>query len=168
MIRRPPRSTRTDTLFPYTTLFRSCRIGGIRGGHDLTQIVARQVDRIEAFRPAEPLVVARRLPPEHEHPAVGRPGRTLVQVAFGQQPLAAAVGAHDADMKPAAELLGEGDQVAARRPDRSRIAPAIEADASHVAAIDVHYVELRTAAPVGVENDLIGRAQSRESRGQAV
>src|SRR3546814_16312632 len=28
MIRRPPRSTRTDTLFPYTTLFRSsCAIG---------------------------------------------------------------------------------------------------------------------------------------------
>src|SRR3546814_10893031 len=25
MIRRPPRSTRTDTLFPYTTLFRSRR-----------------------------------------------------------------------------------------------------------------------------------------------
>src|SRR3546814_21128315 len=37
MIRRPPRSTRTDTLFPYTTLFRSvlkARIGeyvGARG-----------------------------------------------------------------------------------------------------------------------------------------
>src|SRR3546814_6071960 len=27
MIRRPPRSTRTDTLFPYTTLFRSYSIG---------------------------------------------------------------------------------------------------------------------------------------------
>src|SRR3546814_10945465 len=27
MIRRPPRSTRTDTLFPYTTLFRSFRVG---------------------------------------------------------------------------------------------------------------------------------------------
>src|SRR3546814_18231258 len=27
MIRRPPRSTRTDTLFPYTTLFRSPRGG---------------------------------------------------------------------------------------------------------------------------------------------
>src|SRR3546814_8066640 len=25
MLRRPPRSTRTDTLFPYTTLFRSIR-----------------------------------------------------------------------------------------------------------------------------------------------
>src|SRR3546814_12712431 len=28
MIRRPPRSTRTDTLFPYTTLFRS-RLGRV-------------------------------------------------------------------------------------------------------------------------------------------
>src|SRR3546814_2014130 len=28
MIRRPPRSTRTDTLFPYTTLFRSDDAGG--------------------------------------------------------------------------------------------------------------------------------------------
>src|SRR3546814_6195751 len=27
MLRRPPRSTRTDTLFPYTTLFRSRLIG---------------------------------------------------------------------------------------------------------------------------------------------
>src|SRR3546814_216093 len=27
MIRRPPRSTRTDTLFPYTTLFRSAPCG---------------------------------------------------------------------------------------------------------------------------------------------
>src|SRR3546814_7519150 len=27
MIRRPPRSTRTDTLFPYTTLFRSAADG---------------------------------------------------------------------------------------------------------------------------------------------
>src|SRR3546814_6614278 len=26
MIRRPPRSTRTDTLFPYTTLFRSAEL----------------------------------------------------------------------------------------------------------------------------------------------
>src|SRR3546814_1936543 len=29
MIRRPPRSTRTDTLFPYTTLFRSLLDDGI-------------------------------------------------------------------------------------------------------------------------------------------
>src|SRR3546814_15908971 len=29
MIRRPPRSTRTDTLFPYTTLFRSADLRDI-------------------------------------------------------------------------------------------------------------------------------------------
>src|SRR3546814_2364215 len=36
MIRRPPRSTRTDTLFPYTTLFRLYRdqcVGVLRDGH---------------------------------------------------------------------------------------------------------------------------------------
>src|SRR3546814_6489439 len=44
MIRRPPRSTRTDTLFPYTTLFRSTaigrhspRIGGQRLDHALVE-----------------------------------------------------------------------------------------------------------------------------------
>src|SRR3546814_14741912 len=31
MIRRPPRSTRTDTLFPYTTLFRSGRLRRFAG-----------------------------------------------------------------------------------------------------------------------------------------
>src|SRR3546814_5769451 len=36
MIRRPPRSTRTDTLFPYTTLFRSvARVAAIRQGDPL-------------------------------------------------------------------------------------------------------------------------------------
>src|SRR3546814_7573588 len=32
MIRRPPRSTRTDTLFPYTTLFRSLQLPHARTG----------------------------------------------------------------------------------------------------------------------------------------
>src|SRR3546814_7195450 len=32
MIRRPPRSTRTDTLFPYTTLFRSKKALALGGG----------------------------------------------------------------------------------------------------------------------------------------
>src|SRR3546814_14267849 len=36
MIRRPPRSTRTDTLFPYTTLFRSERLkNALRAGRRL-------------------------------------------------------------------------------------------------------------------------------------
>src|SRR3546814_7367476 len=33
MIRRPPRSTRTDTLFPYTTLFRSPAALSLRVSH---------------------------------------------------------------------------------------------------------------------------------------
>src|SRR3546814_2556480 len=38
MIRRPPRSTRTDTLFPYTTLFRSgLHRGGLSGGDRRTR-----------------------------------------------------------------------------------------------------------------------------------
>src|SRR3546814_6065336 len=32
MIRRPPRSTRTDTLFPYTTLFRSLEVYAVMLG----------------------------------------------------------------------------------------------------------------------------------------
>src|SRR3546814_19172154 len=42
MIRRPPRSTRTDTLFPYTTLFRSIRL--------TFDSVARVIDHVEAQR----------------------------------------------------------------------------------------------------------------------
>src|SRR3546814_12184110 len=38
MVRRPPRSTRTDTLFPYTTLFRSIKLESFprreRQGHE--------------------------------------------------------------------------------------------------------------------------------------
>src|SRR3546814_5398675 len=40
MIRRPPRSTRTDTLFPYTTLFRSV----LRVGRESLDGVALRVD----------------------------------------------------------------------------------------------------------------------------
>src|SRR3546814_9772544 len=40
MIRRPPRSTRTDTLFPYTTLFRSRRAAGTGAPHGGAQAAA--------------------------------------------------------------------------------------------------------------------------------
>src|SRR3546814_3430428 len=59
MIRRPPRSTRTDTLFPYTTLFRSVVVAngqrhrmvvhdphdasGFGGGKDRRQIAPRPI-----------------------------------------------------------------------------------------------------------------------------
>src|SRR3546814_14272962 len=52
MIRRPPRSTRTDTLFPYTTLFRSpdeLLRGAARNGKD--KIVDGCRVRLGADRP---------------------------------------------------------------------------------------------------------------------
>src|SRR3546814_16848055 len=50
MIRRPPRSTRTDTLFPYTTLFRSVEGGFVELLRGLRVLVDRfAVVRIEIF-----------------------------------------------------------------------------------------------------------------------
>src|SRR3546814_11730425 len=49
MIRRPPRFTRTDTLFPYTTLFRSGEVQRIverrlvEAGLDVRRVVVRHV-----------------------------------------------------------------------------------------------------------------------------
>src|SRR3546814_5625304 len=41
MIRRPPRSTRTDPLFPYTTLFRAPAAGGVGRRADRLRLAAR-------------------------------------------------------------------------------------------------------------------------------
>src|SRR3546814_9530755 len=49
MIRRPPRSTRTDTLFPYTTLFRSFR-QHLRGSPGADPRGARLPDPCRAAR----------------------------------------------------------------------------------------------------------------------
>src|SRR3546814_5461684 len=59
MIRRPPRSTRTDTLFPYTTLFRS-RAGRAEGAGSLTSgrrglhRLDRRTPQREGLHPARP------------------------------------------------------------------------------------------------------------------
>src|SRR3546814_7983890 len=60
MIRRPPRSTRTDTLFPYTTLFRSER----DGFRQILVEAERATDRagdlrhLDAVREPRPVIVA--------------------------------------------------------------------------------------------------------------
>src|SRR3546814_5427207 len=57
MLRRPPRSTLTDTLFPYTTLFRS------NGGRSRVQSVRGGRCHIRAAAPRGPSRSARRLHP---------------------------------------------------------------------------------------------------------
>src|SRR3546814_8721297 len=56
MIRRPPRSTRTDTLFPYTTLFRS--------PHQPETVGRRKIEAAVRFRRPDPrqAVVLKRRP----------------------------------------------------------------------------------------------------------
>src|SRR3546814_3406481 len=75
MIRRPPRSTRTDTLFPYTTLFRS------------TGTVADQTlqQPVHEHRQARTITVEK----EHEHNAQGQFENATADLGTaGQQPVA--------------------------------------------------------------------------------
>src|SRR3546814_8413606 len=55
MIRRPPRSTRTDTLFPYTTLFRSVDILRLRRIDGIHPQIELELDR--AFMSVEFLLL---------------------------------------------------------------------------------------------------------------
>src|SRR3546814_4120777 len=51
MLRRPPRSTRTDTLFPYTTLFRSCYISGADAPGDVPKLLNYLAERLRKAFP---------------------------------------------------------------------------------------------------------------------
>src|SRR3546814_2672582 len=70
MIRRPPRSTRTDTLFPYTTLFRS-RFGDAR---------------TDADQPLPPAALARRARPRIDEHPLQRPRSRQTPGQRGRRP----------------------------------------------------------------------------------
>src|SRR3546814_5558951 len=64
MIRRPPRSTRTDTLFPYTTLFRSaCSVNVVASAESVvmnsTCHVFSPIFRTESMRTLRDMPLAR-------------------------------------------------------------------------------------------------------------
>src|SRR3546814_10277790 len=94
MLRRPPRSTRTDTLFPYTTLFRSPRCS--RGDK-------------AARRPACPHASScRRSAPEHPLPVRSRGTQFLRPPSSGGQiPLAPECPANTRNHIPPASLRSE-------------------------------------------------------------
>src|SRR3546814_2474978 len=71
MIRRPPRSTRTDTLLPYTTLFRSDVGDGVGFADNIGPA-------FEVF--VQDLVVALRLAPIPVHRLVEVPGRRELEM----------------------------------------------------------------------------------------
>src|SRR3972149_631899 len=107
---------------------RPCRVGCVERRDNLALIISRNIDRIDPRRAAASLLVRGLLAEISQHPAVGRPGRALDQERPGQTALARSVGAHDADIELAPGLLGESDQVAARRPYRRRILAGAETD----------------------------------------
>src|SRR3546814_13269302 len=92
MIRRPPRSTRTDTLFPYTTLFRSRiaidgpAIAAIARSFAKLPAPVRHADRIDRPRETE---VRFGFADEHGRAAIAgvaidcRLGRAIGAIAFG-------------------------------------------------------------------------------------
>src|SRR3546814_19513828 len=83
MIRRPPRSTRTDTLFPYTTLFRSPRELALKAAVDL---LLGQADAEELVRTIGPDISAQSL-----------------RIAFVEQHFLAAAAECDQQADPGAE-----------------------------------------------------------------
>src|SRR3546814_13239708 len=92
MIRRPPRSTRTDTLFPYTTLFRSAGavdIGELPRGADgivlhrvssgtddfadyLDELIARDAEGLRQPRINRPIVLVDPCCEHDRHPIIFR------------------------------------------------------------------------------------------------
>src|SRR3546814_4910953 len=124
MIRRPPRSTRTDTLFPYTTLFRSVlggdrdrlaqpqRIGFAEPGFRCAALalVGDQGDRLAAAtQPVGEVLVERRdagARVEQQQRQVGLAKRFLGLLAHacleaGVEALLQARGVHHAELEPA-------------------------------------------------------------------
>src|SRR3546814_2240875 len=97
MIRRPPRSTRTDTLFPYTTLFRSAfaRIGfddarlrivvHVDARRQMVRPASGQVDDLP--RRAGRMVAAQRQPPAlaFRQPSQRVIARRCVNCAYGDR-----------------------------------------------------------------------------------
>src|SRR3546814_13749593 len=79
MIRQPPRATRQDTLFPYTTLFRSALTPSFRPGEcHSPQIV------IPAKRPPLSIIGGEREPGSMDGPGAGRRDRPRIALAHAR------------------------------------------------------------------------------------
>src|SRR3546814_20274609 len=93
MRRRPPRSTRTDTLFPYTTLFRSIALTGKQFHTDAPAALAKPIDPRTLAMNQGSRVLLEQLGAWPAHSASietvhvsqrGRLGRTLIRSEIGR------------------------------------------------------------------------------------
>src|SRR3546814_14882739 len=86
MIRRPPRSTRTDTLFPYTTLFRSTPgSAGEKAGLRIGDVI-RSIDGIDVQQSRDPPpIVGAKAPGTEVELGILRDGKSLtLSVTHGE------------------------------------------------------------------------------------
>src|SRR3546814_18419552 len=65
MVLRPPRSTRTDTLFPYTPLFRSAKDKIMMGAERKSMVMSEKEKQNTAYHEAGHAIVGR-VVPEHD------------------------------------------------------------------------------------------------------
>src|SRR3546814_11723226 len=118
MLRRPPRSTRTDTLFPFTTLFRADLAALVLG--DLALGAAHQDVRLDAHRLQLFHRVLRRLGLQ----LAGRGAVGDQRDVEEQAALAADLGPELADRRPEGQPLavaGLADDHAAAEVDRTHL-----------------------------------------------
>src|SRR3546814_16015059 len=117
MIRRPPRSTRTDTLFPYTTLFRSVPFYAIlthaadacfKWANETNALDGWKIKFVtydDGYEPARSVAVTRRLVGEDKIFALAAPVGTAKSVAvipYAQAvglPMIVPIGGHTGDRK---------------------------------------------------------------------
>src|SRR3546814_13405928 len=95
MIRPPPRSTRTDTLFPYTTLFRSVNVEGTRRllralqDFDVEQFVYSSTMLVHAAgRPGEPINEDQPIAPGWAYPRSKAAAEEVIRAEHGRIPYA--------------------------------------------------------------------------------
>src|SRR3546814_6106546 len=87
MIRRPPRSTRTDTLFPYTTLCRSelgrAELAEYRGGAERgSAVVARDRSLPQKRRRARARAIGARLKDREDRKSTRLNSKSLMRISY--------------------------------------------------------------------------------------
>src|SRR3546814_20436536 len=90
MLRRPPRSTRTDTLFPYTTLFRS-RVNCVAPGRTLTPLWTNRAAKMASERGVAEESVLEEFSRDIPLQRFGRPEEVAVMVVWLASPRASYV-----------------------------------------------------------------------------
>src|SRR3546814_14108767 len=130
MIRRPPRSTRTDTLFPYTTLFRSVATHAHRVTSDVRALSPPSAGRMRLCEAAEGRYALRSV--THCQAVGSRAGKMLTTIgSTNRSPIAAATATaplrrrHTKSAPIRAETAIEHDATRSGRTDAPGTSPRI-------------------------------------------